>query len=176
MAIPYLIVASGDRYLGILLDNPCDTFAFTTGSTGPAAAFGVRQRFAVDHLEDAIHAGIDARVELALFEQRHDVIRDDALGDGIRQRAFEAAPHFDAQLAFVLGNYQDRAVVNALAAELPFFADLDAVLLDGFRLRRGQQQHRNLPALALLERCEFGFERRSLLAGERGREIGDARL
>lgn len=40
VSIPYLIVASEGRYLGILLDNPCDTFAFTTGTTGVAAPFG----------------------------------------------------------------------------------------------------------------------------------------
>ena len=94
----------------------------------------------------------------------------------VGERAFEAVLHFDAQRAIVLGDDQDRAVVDSLAADLPGFGEPHAELRDVFGLGRRQDQHRDLRALARLERGELFFERRLLRGGERAREIGDARL
>ena len=76
---------------------------------------------------------------------------DDALGGDVGERAFEAVADLDAKLAVVLGDDQQRAVVDLLAPDLPGFRDPDRILLDGLGLRRRHDQHRDLAALARLE-------------------------
>ena len=55
----------------------------------------------------------------------------------------------------ILGDQQERAVIHALAPELPGIDDADAELLDGFRLRGRHDQHHKLRALAGLEGGEL---------------------
>jgi hypothetical protein len=110
-----------------------------------------RERLAFDGAHDAVGAGADAAVEVALLEARRDVFVDDALRDQVREHAFEAVTNLDAQLAVVLRHDQERRVIHALAAELPRFLHAHRVLVDGLRLSRGHDQHRDLAALARLE-------------------------
>ena len=53
------------------------------------------------------------------LELRRDVLVDDALGGDVGERAFEAVADLDAQRAVVLGDDEQRAVVDLLAADLP---------------------------------------------------------
>ncbi len=97
------------------------------------------------------------------------------------ERALEAAADLDAHLAIVLRDEQQRAVIDALTArglatELPFVDDADRVLLDRFRLRRRHEEHRELRALAGLERRELLLDLRLLACRKRAGEIGDAGL
>ena len=94
-----------------------------------------RQRFAVDHPDDPVDAGGNAAGEIPAPEFRRDDLVDDALGGDVGQRAFEAVADLDAQLAVVLGDDQQRAVVDLLAPDLPGFGDPDRILLDRLRLR-----------------------------------------
>ena len=59
-------------------------------------------------------------------EQRRDRLGDDAPRRRVGQHAFEAVADLDAQLAVVLGDDQQRAVVLALAADLPRLGHADA--------------------------------------------------
>ena len=92
-----------------------------------------RQLLAVDHPDHPLDAGGNAAGEIAAPEFRRDDLVDDALGGDVGQRAFEAVTDLDAQMAVVLGDDQQRAVVDLLAADLPGFGDPDRVLLDGLR-------------------------------------------
>ena len=65
---------------------------------------GRRQRFAVDHADHLVEAGVDAAVEIALLEQRRDGVVDDAAAGDVGERAFEAAADLDAHGAVVLGD------------------------------------------------------------------------
>ena len=106
-----------------------------------------------------VDAGIDAAVEIAAAKARNDDVFDDAIGDGVRQHAFQTVPDFDAQLAIVLRDQQQRAVVDAFAAELPLLDDAHGILLD--RLRAcvvGTISTRDLAAFARFERCELLLE------------------
>src|SRR5207253_8045333 len=100
---------------------------------------------------DSINARADAAVEIPLLEARHDVVLDDALRDGVRQDALEAVADLDLQLAVVLGDDEQHAVVDAFAAQLPRLVDAHGVLLDRLGLRAGDEEQRDLRALALLE-------------------------
>ena len=77
------------------------------------------QWLAFDHAHDAIDARIDAAVIIAALELRHDVLLDDAIRRGIRQRALDAVTHLDAHATIVQRDDDDRAVVDPLAAEAP---------------------------------------------------------
>ena len=76
---------------------------------------------------------------------------DDAPCRDIGQRALETVADLDAKLAVVLGDEQDRAVVDLLAPDLPGLRDPDRILLDRFRRRGRHDQHRDLAALPRLE-------------------------
>ena len=53
----------------------------------------------------------------------------------VGQRAFQAVADLDAQLAVVLGDDEQRAVVDLLAADLPGLRDAQRILLDGLGRR-----------------------------------------
>ena len=73
---------------------------------------GWRKRLTVDHANDAIDAGIDAAVEVALLEERRDDFVDDAFRRGVRQRAFQAVAGGDPQLPIVLRDQEQHAIVD----------------------------------------------------------------
>ena len=149
-------------------------------AAGLPVVLGRRQRLAFDELHHLVEAGVDAAVEVALAEGGRDGLGNDALRDGIGQHALEAVADLDPQVAIVLGNDQQRAVIHLLpidrlAAELPRVRDPERVLLDVLGLGGRHDQHRELRALGGLERRELLLERRLLLRGQRAGEIGDAR-
>ena len=82
-----------------------------------------RQRLAVDYADDLVDPGRKAVIEASLREARRNGLADDALAGGVIECSLEAVPHLDAQRAVGLGNDQDRAVINLLAAQLPLFHD-----------------------------------------------------
>ena len=90
--------------------------------------------------------------------------------------ALEAVADLDAQLAVVLGDDEQRAVVLALAADLPRVGDADRVRLDRLGLRRRHDQHRELVAGLLLPRRELRVERLRVRRRQRAGEVGDARV
>ena len=132
-----------------------------------------RQRFPVDDAHHPVHGGGDPAVEIAAPELRHDVLVDDAVGDRVGQRAFEPVTDFDPDLAVLQGDEEQRAVIDALPAELPGLRDAKRVLLDCLRLGRGNDQHRDLAALRLLECAQLRVESRDLVRRQRAGEIGD---
>src|SRR5205823_2466272 len=89
----------------------------------------------------------EAAGEIAGLELRRDVFVDDTLGGSVGQRAFEAIADLDPQAAIVLGDDEQRAVVDLLAADLPGFCDPERELLDRLAVRRRYDQHRDLAAL-----------------------------
>ena len=140
------------------------------------AAIRRRQRLAVDDLHHLVEAGADAAVDIALAEQRLDGLVDDAVGGRVGQRALEPVAHFDAQRAILQRHQQQHAVVGLVAPELPGVDHADRILLDGLGLRGRHDQHRDLRALALLERRELAFQLGLLAGRQRAGEIGDPRL
>ena len=110
-----------------------------------------RQLLAVDHPDHAVDAGGNAAGKIAGLEFRRDVLVDDALGGGVGERALEPVADLDAKVTIVLGNDQQRAVVDLLAPDLPGFGDPDRELLDGFLIGGRHDQHRDLAALPRLQ-------------------------
>ncbi len=111
--------------------------------------------------------------ELAFTKQRCDVLGDDPARRDVGQRPLEAVAHLDPHLLVVLGDEEQRAVVPALAADLPFLGDPDRIGLDRLGLRRRHDQHRELIGRAGLPVGELRFERLLLRGRQRLREIGD---
>src|SRR5713101_5292732 len=77
---------------------------------------GRRQRLAVDHLDDAVDARGDAAGKIAGLEFRGDHFVDDAVSGDVGETALKPITDLDAQMMIVLGNHQQRAVVDLLAA------------------------------------------------------------
>src|SRR5438445_619997 len=69
----------------------------------------------------------------------------------IGERALEAVADLDAQVMVVLGNDEDRAVVDLLTPDLPGLGNADRELLDCLRVCRWHDQHGDLAALARFE-------------------------
>jgi hypothetical protein len=92
---------------------------------------GLRQLLAIDDPHHLSTPAANAAAEIAGLELWRDVLVDDALGGGVGERAFEAVADLDAQAAIVLGDDEQRAVVDLLAADLPGFRDTQRELLDG---------------------------------------------
>ena len=92
------------------------------------------------------------------------VLVDDAIGGRVGQRALEAVADLDAHLAVVLARRAAATPSSTLlAAELPVLDDADRILLDLLGLRGRHDQHRDLAALALLERRAALLERCDLV-------------
>ena len=134
-----------------------------------------RQALSLDQLNQRVGPGRDAAVVIAGAKMRRDHVAHHPLCDGVGDRALQTAADFDAELAVVLGDDEDDAVVDARAADFPGVGDADRVLLDGFRRSRRQHQHRDLAAFAALEDGEPRLEILKLLRRERAGEIADVR-
>src|SRR5688572_28037385 len=135
----------------------------------------LRQRLAIDDGDHALDAGRNAAREVALAKARRDDLVDDAVGGEIRQCALETAADLDAKRAVLHRDQEQRTVVRLLAPELPGVDHADRVLLDLFRLRGRDDQHRNLRAFPRLEVRELRLEARALRARQGAGEVGDAR-
>ena len=110
-----------------------------------------RQFLAVDDPDDPVDTCGNPAGEIPGLEFRRDDLVDDALGGDVGQRAFEAVTDLDAEMAVVLGDDDQRAVVDLLAADLPGFRHPQRELLDRLAIRRRYDQHRDLAALPRLE-------------------------
>ena len=109
------------------------------------------QRLAIDDAKDTVNAIGNTAGEIAAAEFRRDDLVDNALGADVGERALETIADLDPQLAIVLGDDENGAVVDLLAADLPGLRDPERILLDGFRLGRRHDQHRDLAAFSGLE-------------------------
>ena len=116
--------------------------------------------------DDPLDAGGNSAGEIAGPEFRRDDLVDDALGGDVGERAFEAVADLDAQLAVVLGDDQQRAVVDLLAPDLPGLRDPDRILLDRLGLGGRHDQHRDLAALPRLEGLERLRQRRDIVRAD----------
>src|SRR4029077_2093759 len=109
------------------------------------------QLLAVDEADHAVDTCGNAAGEIAALESRRDVLVDDALAGDVGDRAFESIADLDAQAAVVLGDDEQRAVIDLLAADLPGLRHPQRKLLDRLTVRGRHDQHRDLAALAGLQ-------------------------
>ena len=137
-------------------------------------SFGFRQRLAVDYADDLVDPGSNAAIEISLLEARRNDLADDALAGGVIERSFQAVPHLDAQRAVVLGDDQDRTVIDFLAPQLPLLRNAQGILLDRFRSGGGNNENRELTAFPGFKRLQGLLQGCLLLCGERGGLVGDA--
>ena len=114
-----------------------------------------RQGLTAHHLDHRGHTVADALAEIAGLELGQDHLVDDHPGLRIRQHAFQAIPDFDAQLAVITGDDQQRAVVLALLANAPLAAQLITVILNRHALQVGHGDHHQLVARGLLQRLQL---------------------
>src|SRR5262249_31907073 len=132
---------------------------------------------ALDELHHLPETRIDALVEVTPTESRRNGLGNDAVRHGIGEYPLETIAHLDAYAMVVLGDEQQRAVIDLLATdraapELPLLDDSYRILLDLLRTRRRHDEHRELRTLAGLESRELLLERGLLFGGERASEIG----
>ena len=128
---------------------------------------GLRQFLAVDDRDHPVDAGGNAAGEIAALEFWRDHLVDDAFGGGVGQRAFQAIADLDAQMAVVLGDDEQCAVVDLLAADLPGFRHPKRERLDRLAVGRRHDQHRDLAALAGLEILQRLRQRGDIAARQR---------
>ena len=117
-----------------------------------------RQRFTVDDTCHFVHTCADATVVIAVLEPGGDDFIDDTLAGDVSERTFESIADLDPHSPIVPGNEQERAVVDALAPQLPSLGDPNRVLLDRLGLGGRHDQNGNLAALARLEGSEPLFQ------------------
>ena len=97
--------------------------------TGLPGVLRRRQWLTLDELHHLIETGVDALVVVAFAEGRRDGFRDDAVGHGVGEHTLESVAHLDAHAMVVLGDEQQRAVIDPPAtdcapAELPLSTTL----------------------------------------------------
>ena len=136
-------------------------------------AIGRGQRFTVDQSHDLVDASADGGKILSLLQQWHHGVLNDAVGGRIGQYAFQAIAVFDAQAVVVLGDDQQRTVIDLFSSEFPGLHNPNRILLDLLGLRACNQQHCDLCALAGLEIRELLLELGLLPGRQRTGQIGD---
>ena len=141
-----------------------------------AAPRGRRQGLAIEDAHDLIQPCSEASIEVALPESGRDDLRDDPRSCRVVQCAFDPVADLDPYGAVVLGNEQQRAVVDLAAAQLPLLDHTQREGFDRLRPRRRHDQHRYLRALALLERAQRLLERGALLCRQRAGQVGHPTL
>ena len=123
--------AADNERPGMMTNGLNGSISLSKPRTLPVRRLRRRQFLAVDDADHPVDTGGNAAGEIAGLEFRRDVLVDDALGGDVGERAFEAVADLDAQAAVVLGDDEQRAVVDLLAADLPGLRDPDRELLDG---------------------------------------------
>lgn len=126
-------------------------------------------------MHQAVHAGLDSAIEIALAELRRDPLADDPSGLDVGDGPFQAVADLDAQGAVVLRHQQQDAVVDLLLAQLPFLEGTHRVLLDGIVAGGRDQQHRELRAALGFQGGELLLQVLALVAGKGRGEVGDPR-
>ena len=132
--------------------------AATAAFVAAMGADRLRQRFAVDQAGQLRGGVEDAAAVIAGAEFRRQILLDEAIGDGVGNRAFQSVTRLDAHAAVFLGHDQEHRVVHTFAPQLPLVEHALGVLLDGFGLGAGHHQHLQLAALALLQGQRLLFQ------------------
>lgn len=145
------------------------------GVDGSAGGSAFRVLLGIDQLHQAVHAGLDSAIEIALAELRRDPLADDPSGLDVGDGPFQAVADLDAQGAVVLRHQQQDAVVDLLLAQLPFLEGTHRVLLDGIVAGGRDQQHRELRAALGFQGGELLLQVLALVAGKGRGEVGDPR-
>ena len=97
---------------------------------GPGTRRG--QRLAVDDADDLFDTDRDAAIEVLALESRQDGLADDAFAGVVVERSLQAIAHLNAHRAIILGDDEDRAVIDSSAAELAFLCHAQRILFDLF--------------------------------------------
>ena len=134
-----------------------------------------RQWFAVDQANETVDCGVDAAVEVAGAKLRSQVLIDDAARREIGHGPLQTLADLKAHAMVVERDDQDRAIVDALATELPRIGKANAEGIDVLRLGGRHDHDRDLAAFAGLEGRQSLADRALLLHGQRTGEIGDPR-
>src|SRR5215471_12498034 len=124
--------------------------------------FGARLPFlGIDRhrLDDVVDPATDAASEIVRPKARNDGVLDDELRYRVGKRAFEAITDFDAHLAFVRRDDQQRAGILLFLSDLPMTPELVTVVLDRGSLKRLQRNHNELSGGLGLELGELALER-----------------
>ena len=111
------------------------------------AALGGRQRFARQFRFYGSHRRKDSADQVTAAKRRRHALLDDALGDRVGYRTFEAAADLDPHAPVVEGDQDQHAVVHAAAPDLPLVDDPNRIGLDRLRAGRAHDQHRDLTAV-----------------------------
>ena len=101
----------------------------------------------------------NAVINAACPEFRRYHVFNDPLGNNIGQRSFVPLPHFDAHLAFALGNQEDHTTVCSRFTDLPLFPDLNSSFFNGHSAQIRHGQNRNLAAAALMKAIQNLIQR-----------------
>jgi hypothetical protein len=104
----------------------------------------LREGLAFDHLQYCVQSSFDTSSEIAFAEPRHDDFLDDTVRDGVRQNAFKAVADFNAELSILLGDEEDRAVVESLLADFPRFGDSNAEIFQRITFETWNSKYRDL--------------------------------
>ena len=108
-------------------------------------------------------------------EMRPHLLLDHALGDRVRNRAFQRAGDLDAGLPVLGRDHQQQAVADSAPADLPGRTDAIGEVLDRFHARARNDHERHLRAVVGFEAREPGFERRAVGGAEHTRQVDDTR-
>ena len=117
---------------------------------------------------------VEAAGEVAGLERRQDLLADDAAGGDVGDRALQRRRDLDVDVAVVLGDRQQQAVADFLAAQLPARGDALRERGDVLGPRRRHDQDHDLRAALLLDRRELGAERLGLRRRQRRGLVDDA--
>ena len=147
-------------------------------SAGSPLVFGDRgsgtiELLASDGGGESANRGLHPAVEVAGPETGRDQTRDDPVRQGVGQGALEAVADLDSNLAFVAGDQQQHAVVNALAAEPPGFGDPDRVVLERVPLQGADGEHHHLGPGLPLQRFELLLEPDLEVVRQHARQVVD---
>src|SRR6516225_3293166 len=126
------------------------------------SSFGARLPFLrIDRhcLDDVIDPATDAAGEIVGPKTRNNGILYDELRYRVGERSLEAVTDFDAHLAFVRRDDQQRAGILLFLSDLPVTPELVAVVLNRGSLKRLQRNHNELAGRLGLELGELALER-----------------
>ena len=131
-----------------------------------------RQRLAIEDTHHRFDCCADAAVVVTLFEPRSDGLGDDSRGSRVIECTLDAVANLQTHRAIFLCDEQQRTVIDLAAPQLPLLNDPQGERLDRLGSRGGNDEHRDLSSLALLEGAQRLLKRGVLLRRQRGGEVG----
>ena len=164
-----LAIAKDDRALRIEVGYGLEG-ALNDATAKRIIAEVITPRFREGDFFGGISAGVDRMIKVIDGEPLPAPAKSAPQVDG---DVFQVLPIL-LIVAMVVGGLL-RAVVHALAPELPLLRHAQRVLLDRLAAGGGHHQHRDLAALARLERLQHLLERDLLLRAQRAGLVGDPR-